>query len=391
MTETPRLDLLIAQHGRSILIALLVLGAVALLATGWVIATPGTTTVTEEIGQQTVETEVETSAKVVESGLWEEGTHLENNPAYITNATPELQVTAETSMPTDDTRVSHAIQLKYEASRDGQAFWDDTVTLEPTEAFATNQRAVTQTTIDVEAVAERVTELEDELAGISTVDIELVVVTSYDTGTHEGTQTASTPFVLTGETYYLEEHPSSSDTHPLTQTSEQTESPSSALLGALVLVALGSFGGAAFVNARSDVDVEHARQRIHEQRYAEWISQGSLPMWIGDEQVSLDTLEDVVDVAIDTNERVIQDRSRGLFAVVSDGVVYYYSDRGLWEETAWPDFDLERQSLETDSSSETTPPDDATTAPPTAEGASEQPPKLDDLPDPEDDDAWQNL
>ena len=391
MTETPRLDLLIAQHGRSILIALLVLGAVALLATGWVIATPGTTTVTEEIGQQTVETEVETSARVVESGLWEEGTHLENNPVYITNATPELQVTAETSMPTDDTRVSHAIQLRYEASRDGQAFWDDTVTLEPTEAFATNQRAVTQTTIDVEAVAERVTELEDELAGISTVDIELVVVTSYDTGTHEGTQTASTPFVLTGETYYLEEHPSSSDTHPLTQTSEQTESPSSALLGALVLVALGSFGGAAFVNARSDVDVEHARQRIHEQRYAEWISQGSLPMWIGDEQVSLDTLEDVVDVAIDTNERVIQDRSRGLFAVVSDGVVYYYSDRGLWEETAWPDFDLERQSLETDSSSETTPPDDATTAPPTAEGASEQPPKLDDLPDPEDDDAWQNL
>ena len=391
MTVTPLRDLLIAQHGRSILIALLVLGAVALLATGWVIATPGTTTVTEEIGQQTVETEVETSARVVESGLWEEGTHLENNPAYITNATPELQVTAETSMPTDDTRVSHAIQLRYEASRDGQAFWDDTVTLEPTEAFATNQRAVTQTTIDVEAVAERVTELEDELAGISTVDIELVVVTSYDTGTHEGTQTASTPFVLTGETYYLEEHPSSSDTHPLTQTSEQTESPSSALLGALVLVALGSFGGAAFVNARSDVDVEHARQRIHEQRYAEWISQGSLPMWIGDEQVSLDTLEDVVDVAIDTNERVIQDRSRGLFAVVSDGVVYYYSDRGLWEETAWPDFDLERQSLETDSSSETTPPDDATTAPPTAEEASEQPPKLDDLPDPEDDDAWQNL
>ncbi|MCU4751896.1 DUF5305 domain-containing protein [Halobacteria archaeon AArc-curdl1] len=391
MTETPRLDLLIAQHGRSILIALLVLGAVALLATGWVIATPGTTTVTEEIGQQTVETDVETSAEVVESGLWEEGTHLENNPAYITNATPELQVTAETTMPTDDTTVSHAIQLRYEASRDGQAFWDDNVTLEPTEAFATNQRAVTQTTIDVEAVAKRVTELEDELAGISTVDIELVVVTSYDTGTHEGTQTASTPFVLTGETYYLEEHPSSSETHPLTQTSEQTENPNSALLGALVLVALGSFGGAAVVNARSDVDVEHARQRIHEQRYAEWISQGSLPMWIGDEQVSLDTLEDVVDVAIDTNERVIQDRNRGLFAVVSDGVVYYYSDRGLWEETAWPDFDLERQSLETDSSSETTPPDDATTAPPTAEGASEQPPKLDDLPDPEDDDAWQNL
>lgn len=391
MTETPRLDLLIAKHGRSILIGLLVVGAVALLVTGWVVATPGTTTVTEEVGQQTVATDVETSAEVVESGLWEEGTVLENNPAYITSATPELQVTAETNIPTEDTAATHEIQLRYEASRDGQAFWDETVTLEPTEAFATSQRAVTQATIDVEAVAERVAELEDELAGISTVDIELVVVTSYDTGTHVGTQTASTPFVLTGETYYLEEHPSASDTHPLTQTSEQTESPNSALLGALVLVALGSFGGAAFVNARSDVDVEHARQQIHERRYAEWISQGSLPMWIGDEHISLDTLEDVVDVAIDTNERVIQDRNRGLFAVVSDGVVYYYSDRGLWEETAWPDFNLKRQSVEGDSSSEpkTTPPSESPTPQSPAESA--QSPKLDDLPDSDDDDAWRNL
>ena len=67
-------------------------------------------------------------------------------------------------------------------------------------------------------------------------------------------------------------------------------------------------------------------------------------MWIGDYHVSLDTLEDVVDVAIDTNERVVHDEQRGLFAVVNDGVVYYYSDRGLWEETAWPEMDLEEQT-----------------------------------------------
>ncbi len=66
-------------------------------------------------------------------------------------------------------------------------------------------------------------------------------------------------------------------------------------------------------------------------------------MWIGDYHVSLDTLEDVVDVAIDTNERVVHDERRGLFAVVNDSVVYYYSDSGLWEETAWPEMDLEEQ------------------------------------------------
>lgn len=71
-------------------------------------------------------------------------------------------------------------------------------------------------------------------------------------------------------------------------------------------------------------------------------------MWIGDYHVSLDTLEDVVDVAIDTNERVVHDTQRGLFAVVNDGVVYYYSDRGLWEETAWPEMDLDDGSAVVD-------------------------------------------
>ncbi|WP_252699796.1 DUF5305 domain-containing protein [Natronosalvus vescus] len=381
MSSTPRLDLLIAQNRRALLIALLVIGAVALVATGWVVANPTTATTTQEVGHQTIETDVQTSAEVVEDGLWEEGTVLENKPAYVLNATPVVAITAESAAPSG-TDFEHEIVLRYEATRDGEAFWEDETILASGSSSIADGSGVTQATIDVRNLQEQQDELEDELAGISTVDMELIVRATYDTGPHVGDQVASTPVVITENTYYLEEHPSASETHPLTQTVEEPQSASTTLVGLLVILTAGSFGGAAFVNARSDVDVDQAKQAVHKNRYAEWISNGSLPMWVGEEHIALDTLEDVVDVAIDTNERVIHDRNRGLFAVVSESVVYYYSDRGRWEETAWPDFNLEEQP---ESQSQPSPDEMA------ASEEEEDVIPATDLPDPEDDDAWHKL
>ncbi|MFC7231952.1 DUF5305 domain-containing protein [Saliphagus sp. GCM10025308] len=386
MTNTPRLDLLIARSGRPILIALLVIGTIALLATGWVVANPSTTTTTQEVDRQTVSTQVGTEAVVVQDGLWEAGTVLEDNPAYVINASPELEIVAETAVPSDETSLEHEIVLRYAASRNGEVFWESERVLAAEEPTVTDGQGVTRASVDIREVQDRREELRTRLDGVGTVDLSLIVRTSYDTGTHVGEHAPSTPFVVTERSYYLEDHPEESDPNPVTQTVETTDPPSSALIGALLILTVGSFGGAAFVNSRSDVDVDRARQAIHENRYAEWISRGSLPMWIGDEHVSLDTLEDVVDVAIDTNERVIHDGSRGLFAVVSDGVVYYYSDRGLWEETAWPDFDLEERPTPGD-----------VVSPGEGDGPGARPadsgpkPPFEDLPDPEDDDAWNNL
>jgi len=386
VTNSPRLELLIAKHGRTIVIGLVAIGILSVLATGWVVANPATTTTTQEVGEERVETDLQTSAEVVEDGLWDEGTILENNAAYVVDSTPELEVALVTTVPSDDTHVEHRLALEYEATRGDEVFWSEEVVLANETATPSDEAAVTETTIDIREVIDEQAAVEDQLEGISDVSLTLAFETSYETDSHVGTLTGETPFVITGETYYLEEHPSDSDANQLTQTVEETESPSSALVGLLILLAGGAFAGASWVNGRSDIDVAQARQALHEQRYAEWISRGSLPMWIGDEHVGLDTLEDVVDVAIDTNERVIHDRNRGLFAVVNKSVVYYYSDRGGWEQTAWPDFNLTRQST-----------DDQSESPPSMElegdGPSD-PIETDDLEgvdDLNDDDAWQNL
>ena len=349
MIDNPRLDLLLAKHGRAIAIVLVAIGALAFLASGWAVANPSTST-SPQYADERVSSDVGTSAVVVQDGtLWNEGQRLENSGVYLFNATPELTVRPETELtnqtagaPVDDGNVSHELTIRLEASRDGETFWNETETLIDESPSIENGVATSEATIDVERYRDRQREIEREVAGVGNVDVYLEFRAAYDTGTARGVQQTSTTLEVTDDAYWLEESLATSDEHTRqTGTAETTESRNLGLIAGLSMLGTLALAGGAFVARRSPIDEEAARRTVHEQRYAEWISRGSIPMWIGDYHVSLDTLEDVVDVAIDTNERVVHDTQRGLFAVVNDGVVYYYSDRGLWEETAWPEMDLE--------------------------------------------------
>ncbi|QLG49314.1 DUF5305 domain-containing protein [Natrinema halophilum] len=351
MIDNPRLDLLLARSARSIVIVLVIVGVLSLGATGWAVANPVTTS-TPQFGEERVSSSVETSAIVIQnSTLWNEGERLTDSSVYVLDASPELTITPKTKLrnPTDGTaieeaNVTHELQVRFEASRDGTAFWNETHTVFRESPSIENGIARSEATIDVEALRQRQRELESEVSGIGSVTLTMTYRAEYDTGRHEGTITTSSPIRITEDAYWLGGSMSDSATHSYQSGVERTTVPrSTALIGGLSVLGTLSLVGAAFVARRSPADIDAARRAVHEHRYAEWISRGSIPMWLGDYHVSLDTLEDVVDVAIDTNERVVHDSQRGLFAVVNDGIVYYYSDRGLWEETAWPEMNLEEQ------------------------------------------------
>ncbi|WP_090619978.1 DUF5305 domain-containing protein [Natrinema salaciae] len=360
MIDSPRLELLLAKQGRAIAIALVVVGVLAIAATGWAVANPETTT-TPRFGEERVTTDTHTSALVTENGtLWTEGERLTDSSVYVLNASPELTVAPVTRLrnetggtPIEEGNVSHELLLRFEATRDDASFWNETHRVLRDTPSVENGVATSEATIDMESYRQRQRHLEREVSGIGSVTLTMVLRVEYDTGRHQGTLTSSAPVEITEEAYWLDGSlsNSASDSHR-SGTERTTESRSPALVGGLSVLGTLSLAGAALVARRSPTDIEAARRAVHEQRYAEWISRGSIPMWIGDYHVSLDTLEDVVDVAIDTNERVVHDDQRGLFAVVNDGVVYYYSDRGLWEETAWPEMDLEEQSAVIDGDGE---------------------------------------
>ncbi|MHC3437562.1 DUF5305 domain-containing protein [Natrialbaceae archaeon A-gly3] len=343
MIDNPRLDLVIARNGRVLLVVFVLLGLLAAAGTGWAVATPSERTVTEEIGEERFATDVHTSAVVSGGNLWNASESLENSPVYMLNATPELTLEGTTNAPDDGVTVVHDTVVRYEAVHENDnVFYTETAYRDRTTATVEDGTATTETTLNVSEIADRRNELEEATAGVGTVQTTLEVtvhVESDGTAWYERSPdepTMETDLFLTDRAYWLAESPSTEETH--TQTADITveEPANTTLIGGLATLSVLSFGLAVFVYRRSDIDVEEARLAVHRQRYAEWISRGTIPMWIGDHQLELDSLVDVVDVAIDTNERVVYDRNRELYAVVNDNLVYYYSPQGSWGATAWP-------------------------------------------------------
>ena len=95
-------------------------------------------------------------------------------------------------------------------------------------------------------------------------------------------------------------------------------------LGIALLVLLIGFRYRGYIELtdkeRELVEITQARQR-----FTEWITTGEFPSEREyDETVLVDDLEGLVDVAIDTNKRVIEDTQLGVFTVLDDAYIYIY-------------------------------------------------------------------
>jgi hypothetical protein len=101
--------------------------------------------------------------------------------------------------------------------------------------------------------------------------------------------------------------------------------------GALAALGLLGAGGLVALDRRGAFALTYAtraaiRRRRERESFAEWISVGRVPDGDG-RVVTVESLEDLVDVAIDSDRRVIEDPDSGVF-VVLDGETRYEFDPG---------------------------------------------------------------
>jgi len=374
----PRVRLVTARYGRELAVACAVIGLIALAAGGAVATASETETVTEDRNPQRVETGVQTSAVVTDdNSVWTEGTTLENNARYLINDTPVLTVTPVTEAPSG-TEVTHRLRMEINAVADGETFWrNETVLVEET-TTVTDGTARTNATVDVRELDERLDNTTERLRNVGSLSVSLYVTSTYDTGDYAGELSANAPFQVTENAYWIDGSLSSDRQHSTPVTRETEVPPDYGLLLSLFAGSVGAFGlGGMLWKGREDaVDVGAIREEIHRRRHDEWISRGSIPMWVDKEQVQLDTLEDVVDVAIDGNQRVIHDQRSDIYAVIDGDMIYYYCREGSWDQMAWPDVGAIDASTDEESA---------------AEAAANAEPMLGDAPDPDDEDAWEQL
>ncbi|WP_136716509.1 DUF5305 family protein [Halorientalis salina] len=354
------------RYGRGIIAVLVVISAVAFagVAAG-VTAPPDTRQETVQGDQQTVTTTLTTQATVTgETPLYASDSTLTDMPVYLPSATPNLTFIATTDVPSVETAVTQQVVLELTATRNGAVFWRNQTTLAAETQQVTEGEARTSVTLDVWRLArERLAEIDAATGDVGQVQARVHVDATYDTGSHTGRTNASTPLTITDRAYELDTPQTDQQRHATAVTQTVPVSGATVVVPGTGLsvpgntVGYAGIGVVAIVGAISVLltrrqigDFEAFQHHYEGVRYAEWISRGKIPDTGSYVRVPIETLLDLVDIAIDSEKRVIHDNSREVYAVVDDNIMYEFRDEdtgsGRMYEFGLAPIDTTTQTLE---------------------------------------------
>src|SRR6056297_2895138 len=274
------------------------------------------------------------------------GERASNRPLYYTRLSKELDGTYRYEYTADSGSVAVTTDT-YLLIRGGslengnmtETYWElseplaaDSERLDPGESHRVD---FTVNIVEVLRTIGTVEQQLDSTEGI--VDVRVVSVSELS-GTVESDSVNTTyrselPIVVSPSTFRVTEPVTVDETHESFETVEVLTEPSPlsaygsivafGLVVMLLVVVLGlQYSGYTELTDEEQelIEIKQARER-----FSEWITTGEFPSEREYEQtVLVDTLEGLVDVAIDTNKRVIEDEQLGVSTVLDDTYIYIY-------------------------------------------------------------------
>lgn len=284
-----------------------------------------------------------------DTAVWSEGEEVTDRPLYYTNVSSDLQgtYTYEYAADSGDLEVTTETYLTIRAIDDGgteEVLWELSEPLETTstDSLGPDDEHTVEFAVDVDEVAQNVTQIETQL-GASEGDIDVRVVSTTDLEGQvqndeiEQTYDSEMAILVDGSTFRVTDTEEVSEPHQTTDTVEvpvqpsTTEAVGSVLLFALALAALtglvvGRNSGYIEISEEEREQLQFQRDR---DRFDEWITTGTFPSEREYESTILvDDLTGLVDVAIDTNKRVIEDQQLEVSTVLDEDYVYIYVHPG---------------------------------------------------------------
>jgi hypothetical protein len=369
MTWKTRVRSLLADNAAVIIVGLLVIAGVGggLVVTAEPTTTTDHRTVTVERGIGTFEHE----ATVVNGGaVFETGTTLENRSTYFTSVTPILNGTFEYTYQSEyqgeiQATVNTHLVLHAVDEEKGTEYWRRTEELDVTKATLTPGKSVQSTySVNVSAIEGELESIRSEIGASPGREEVLVVADVTIDGTSKGeeiqtTRTYQQRIEPSGDVYRVETVPTEDTDTTVQEPVTQTEDPQNRRYLGYVLIGVGGLGALGFLlvlgyaggtDAIAPSESERERLRVERQRseYDEWITVASLPPNIGDRtRIDVESLEGLVDVAIDTDGRVLERPDGSAYSVLDDDVLYVFTHpdvtstfappRTAWNETASDD------------------------------------------------------
>lgn len=345
-----KLRIVANEYATVVAVALVVL---TLAGGGLIYATyadPGTETREEVVAEWQTTSGYTHSATVVNgTTVFPSGSTLSDRSVYYTQVSPVLDAEfrygfdAPEGSLTVEGRTTLVIRSVGEGGEDSEppVFWQREERLGTfSETLAPGESVTSTASVDVRAVTEDIEAIESELgASPGTTEIRLrssVTASGEVAGESESREATRTlTFEPGGGTYSVAAPAPETERYQQTRqvTAERTYGPVRRAAGP-ALVGVGVIGliGFALAYRREYFEVTDAERRSLEfadrrDDLDEWISRGRIDREMtGDdrERVRIDTLDDLVDIAIDTDSRVIEDTQRRQYYVLDGARRYVY-------------------------------------------------------------------
>jgi hypothetical protein len=307
--------------------ALVILGVGAAVGAYVTYTSPASETITETENREEISTTLTTSAVVTgNTSLYEQGERLEGRSAYLFRATPVLQFHIDTNVPDNqEVKVYHKLQIRNQASRGGVAFWNGTRTLLANQTATSSGGVSLSASTNISDIRQLRQRLQTEV-NVGIFESELYLSVEYQTETHEDSMELVSPITFSGGGYWLEEPMADTNTHTeeTSRTVSKRDMSTVQLFAAVALLCLVGAVGLGIGHVRSP-DIAELESELFMNRYDEWISNGEFPTNIKKQYIYIDSLEDLVDLAIDSSKRVIYDSDLEAYSVMDGDLVYYYA------------------------------------------------------------------
>ena len=276
-----------------------------------------------------------------ESLVFDEGERVRNRPVYYVSLSREVDVSYRYEHTAEEGRVNVTtdMRLQYRGTEGDTVLWEysEPLASESERGVTAEDPHTVNATIEIDSVFETINTVEQELGTAGSIEIR-VISTSNVEGTLGGRSVENTyesvmPITVNPQTFRVLEIQTVDEPGERTETVERTAEPSAVeAVGSLAVLLLGVGGVGGLLAARrtgyirlSREDRELLETYQQEQEFSEWITRGTFPSERDYEATILvDDLEGLVDVAIDTNKRVIKDEQLGVSTVLDGDYVYVY-------------------------------------------------------------------
>ena len=303
---------------------------------------PGTETDQEVVGVWETTGEFSHEATVTEDNrVFPVGATLEERSLYFTGVSPQLDGTFRYRFmaPDGELEVDTQVRLVIASVGDGEEYWRVEESLgEESTTLGPGEEVTTSFSVEVNEILQEIEEVEDDLgASPGSTEVRIVAdVNGQGMVLGESQETGGTYElgIDPGSNTYQVENPgpqSNSNEQVETVTSEVEHDLPRQLAGPLLLlIGILGVGAVAAALGRNDLEVsDHDRRLLafakERDEFDDWISRGSVTDAIyGRQMIHIDDLEDLVDVAIDTDERVIEDVGRRRYYVLDESYCYEY-------------------------------------------------------------------